>query len=217
MVECALDKRTIRVMLVDDHTVVVQGLRALLEADTGFVICAEAYDGNQVLDLIESSQPDVILMDIRMKDVGGLEATRQIKERFPDVSVIMLTVYDADIYVSEAIRAGASGYLLKDSSPELLIGGIRSVVQGGVLFSRELAFSALQARSETPGIGALTPRELDILTMMAQGNTNRAIAEQLHLAEITIKKQAQSLMRKLGVNDRTQAAVLAVQLGLIDA
>lgn len=214
----AIENSVIKVLLVDDHPVVLQGLKAMLDAEPDFRVVGEARNGRDAIKMVGEVDPDVVLMDIRMEGLGGLEATREIKRQYPDIAVIVLTVYDSDIYVIEAIRAGASGYLVKDSSPELLVGAVKSAVQGGVLLSNELlqkAFHGVLDNAGGQGLGTLTARELEILNLLAEGSTNKVIADKLHLAEITIKKHVQSIMRKMGVSDRTQAAVLAVHLGLV--
>lgn len=147
-----------------------------------------------------------------MADVGGLPATRKLKEAHPSVAVIILTIYDAEIYVAEALRAGASGYLLKDSPQDVLISAIKRVVAGGTHFPEDLDPSDY----EEPRLDELTEREVQVLGLIAKGWTNREIAEELHLAEVTIKKEVQTITRKLGVSDRTRAAVLGIQLGLIE-
>ncbi len=198
-------------MLVDDHRVVVQGLKALVDAEPDMQVVGSANDGSEAVAKAGQLKPNIILMDIRMKGSGGLQATSQIKELYPEIAIIVLTVYDADIYVAEAVRAGASGYVIKDSEPELLLKAIRRAASGDKVFP-----SGGQSEKCQSGVEALTPRELEVINLLAGGRTNKEIAGHLHVAEVTVKKHVQSLMKKMGASDRTQAAVLAVQLGLVE-
>ena len=215
----------LKVLLADDHPVVRQGLRSLLSVAPDIEIVAEASDGLEAVDMVNEQQPDVVLMDIRMPNLDGLEATRRIKGQSPSVSVILLTMYDNDAYIVDAIKAGAGGYLLKDASRDLLVHTIRAVYSGGILIKTSLlrqAFSSLTTakdialkgkNGDPPEMDGLTPRERDVLLLMVEGQSNKEIGQALAISEDTAKKHVQAVISKLGVSDRTQAAVKAVRAG----
>ena len=221
--------RPIRVLIVDDHTVVRIGLRSLLGHAAGFRVVGEAGTVAEALALTERSTPDVVLMDIRMPNLDGIESTRRIKNQLPSTSVIVLTIYDNDAYVVDAIRAGASGYLLKDASKDLLIHTIHAVNSGGMLVKtsllREAVLSLSDASSDqlkrkqvdTTALGGLTPREREVLRLLIRGRSNKEIGQALCIGEDTAKKHVQTIMMKMRVSDRTQAAVKAVRAGLADS
>lgn len=216
----------IRVLLADDHPVVLEGLRTMLSGEEGIEVVGEAAGGEEALEKVEEAAPHVVLMDIRMPGMGGLEATRHLKRKYPTIAVIVLTMYDSDSYMVEAIRAGAAGYLTKDASRELLCHAVRAVVDGGTLVRSGLLRRALQGHHRAPEdagdpeeatlLEQLSPRELEVFTLVVQGYGNRAIAEELHLAEVTVKKHVQSIISKLGASDRTHAAVLGVRSGMVE-
>jgi DNA-binding NarL/FixJ family response regulator len=213
------------VLLVDDHPVVREGIRAMLTGEPGIAVVGEASSGEEALLKASELNPNVVLTDIRMPGMGGMETTRQIKKAHPRVSVIVLTMYDSEMYLVEAIRSGASGYVTKDCSRELLCQAVRAVVEGGALVDSRLLRQAIQGLLHTgKGMGdavdsslpsRLSPREQDVLRLLAQGNANKDICAELNLAEVTVKKHVQSLIGKLGVSDRTQAAILGVRLGVV--
>lgn len=216
----------IKVLLADDHPVIREGLRAMLSTDPELDVVAEAGDGQEAERLAAEHTPDVILMDVRMPNIDGMEATRRIKAEFPAISVIMLMVYDNDAYIVESARAGASGYLLKDASCALLVHTLRAVASGAILFKTSLLQDALTGllRREAKGRGILTrglefeelsPREGEVLKLLVEGHTNKGIAAALTISEDTAKKHVQNLIGKLGATDRTQAAVKAVRAGLV--
>jgi len=215
------------VLIVDDHPVVRDGISAMLKGEPGIEVVGMAGDGQEAIDKVNQLKPAVVLMDIRMPGVGGIEATQRIKAEHPEVSVIVLTVYDSEMYVVEAVRAGAAGYLVKDSSRELLCNAIRSVGKGGTMVPSHLLAQALKggasrlAEQKPGGVDMspakrLTPREMEVLRLVAQGHDNREICKELILAEVTVKKHVQSIMAKLGVSDRTNAAILAMRMGLVE-
>jgi len=218
----------IKVLLVDDHPVVREGLRTMLAKTPDIEVVAEAGDGFEAIDKVSKYQPHVVLMDLRMPNLDGLEATRRIKSQLPSVSVIVLTIYDNDTYVTDAVRAGAGGYLLKDASEDLLIHTIRAVHSGGLLIKTSLwreAFTSMKdvtnikSREKTADkvtLDNLTPRERDVLRLVAQGLSNKEIGQTLFISEDTVKKHVQTIMAKLDASDRTQAAVKAVRAGLTD-
>jgi len=219
----------IKVLLVDDHPVVREGLRAMLSTATDIEVVAEAGDGFEALEKANEYQPQVVLMDLRMPNLDGLEATRRIKAQIPSTSVIVLTIYDNDAYVVDAVRAGAGGYLLKDASKDLLIHTIRAVNSGGMLVKTSLLREAVVSLSnaagdqrkgkpgDTTALGGLTPREHDVLRLLIRGRSNKDIGQALSISEDTAKKHVQTIMLKLGVSDRTQAAVKAVRAGFADS
>lgn len=209
----------IRVMIADDHPVVRDGLRAMLRED-GIDVVGEVSTGRQAVDRLAALRPDVILMDIRMPDMDGLAATRLIKEEAPSVSVIVVTSFESKDYLRDAIAAGAAGYLLKGMSRSLLLESIRIVRDGGSMFDPNMLSDLLrqvaERLSEVPAeaLDTLSDRERETLTLVAEGLTNRAIADRLGYSVGTIKNVVQQVIEKLGVSDRTQAAVLGVRAGL---
>jgi len=218
--------RTIKVLLVDDHTVVREGVRTMLSAEPDIAVVGEVSSGEEALQKAQELEPHMILMDIRMLGMNGTEASRRIKSAMPTTSVIMLTMYDSDMYVVEAIQAGAAGYLTKDVSRELLCDAIRSVVDGGTMVRSGLLRRAITSlmrasaggklESDVSLVERLTPRELDVLKLLARGYANKEICQELHLAEITVKKHVQNVIQKLGASDRTHATIQAVKLGLAE-
>lgn len=217
---------SIRVLLVDDHPVVCDGLRTMLAGEAGIEVVGEASCGEEALDKTAELKPHVVLMDIRMPGMSGIEATQRLKKAHPTTSVIMLTMYDSEVYVVEAIRCGAAGYLTKDSSRELICHAVRSAADGGTLVRSGLLRQAIQGMLRMPKdlkepsasllVDHLTPRELEVLRLLAQGHANKAISAELSLAEVTVKKHVQSIIGKLGASDRTHAAILSVRLGLVE-
>lgn len=214
----------IRVLLVDDQRLMREGLRTLLELEEGLEVCGEAGDGQEALQAYEQLQPDVVLMDIRMPRMNGVEAIRRIQMRWPDARLIILTTFDDQEYVFEGLRAGALGYLLKDVSGQELANAIRTVAAGGALIAPSVARKVLAefSRLAQPGqeskrelVEPLSDREQQILELLAGGLTNREIAQRLHLAEGTVKNYVTTILQKLNVDDRTQAALIARDLGLI--
>jgi len=214
---------TIRVVICDDQDLVRDGLQAILSTASGIEVVGEASDGVAVVDVVTRTNPDVVLMDLRMTGVTGVQATRAVLDRHPDVKVLVLTTYDAPEWVLDAIRAGASGYLLKDTTRERLVDAIRGTAAGkthvdpavaGDLFAR---VSSGGMSEEVTTIGAdLSERERDVLKLLGRGLTNAEIAERLFLSEGTVRNYVSAVLAKLGVADRTQAAVLAVRHGLAD-
>lgn len=215
---------TIRLLIVDDQRLMREGLRTLLELEPDMQVAGEAGDGQEALQRYASLLPDVVLMDIRMPLMDGVEATRRLRQGFPEARVIILTTFDDDAYVFDGLRAGALGYLLKDVSGDELAEAIRQVAGGGALIEPSVARKVLAefARLPLPASPAGSPlpyslseREVEILRLLAQGASNRQIASQLFLAEGTIKNYISNILDKLGVEDRTQAALRARELGII--
>jgi len=209
----------IRVMIVDDHPVVREGLSAMLDRHEGMKVVAEAADGAAAIQKAAESNPDVILMDLRMPVMDGVEAMRRISERKPSVRFIVLTTYDNDEYIFKGIEAGARAYLLKDSPREELFRAIRAVHRGESLIQPSVAskvldrFATLSRQAQAPEL--LSERELGVLRLMATGAANKVIAAELCISESTVKTHIQSIFQKLGVNDRTEAVTHALQRGII--
>lgn len=214
---------TISVLICDDQDIVREGLQLILESDTEINVVGTAMDGAQALEQVAAQSPDVVLMDLKMPVMNGIHATRAIHERYPSVRVLVLTTYDGDEWVFDAIRGGASGYLLKDTPREGLIAAVKGTMQGqthvdpavaGKLFRQIAQGGAPNAESTL--IEALNEREHSILRLLTRGLTNAEIGAQLYLSEGTVRNYITSLFSKLGVTDRTQAAVLAMRYGVVD-
>ena len=214
----------IRILLVDDQRLMREGLRILLELEPDLEIVGEVENGQAALESYVNLQPDVVLMDVRMPGMDGVEATWRLRERWPGARVIILTTFDDDEYVFEGLRAGARGYLLKDVSGHDLAEAVRTVAAGGALIEpsvarkvvAEFARLASPVRPAEAGLAEpLSEREREILRLMAQGLSNREIAARLSLAEGTVKNYVTAILQKLGARDRTQAALRARELGVI--
>lgn len=202
----------IRVLLVDDHPVVRQGLRALLSTHEGIEVVGEADDGEAAVAAADRLSPDVVLMDVVMPGLDGVEALRRIGERRPQTRVVMLTSYADERRAMEAVDAGASGFLLKDASPRDVAAAIRAAHRGEAVLHSAVAAKLLAERRRPPAAHAdLTARELDVLRLIARGLQNKQIAAELHVSEKTVKTHVSAILRKLGVTDRTQAAMYAVR------
>jgi two-component system, NarL family, response regulator LiaR len=201
----------IRVLIADDHAVVRQGLRTFLDLQDDIEVVGEAGDGEEALALIEQLAPDVALIDLVMPRMDGIEAIRRLRERAPDVRAIVLSSFVDDDKLFPAVRAGAAGYLLKDVQPQELVEAIRTVHGGGALLHPQVAARLLQDMADDP----LTPREHEVLALIGRGMPNKLIARELSLSEKTVKAHVSSILAKLGVTDRTQAALYAVREGLV--
>lgn len=208
-------KTSLGVLLVDDHAVVRQGLRMFLATDEGLHVVGEAENGQEALEKVALLHPDVVLMDLLMPVMDGVRATRQIKTRFPEVEVIALTSVLEDQLVVEAMHAGATGYLLKDTHPEELVEAIHAAGRGEVRLHPEAARRLAQEVRTAEMREALTPRETEILRLVGRGLSNKRIAQQLNLSELTVKTHVSNLLSKLGLSSRTQAALFAIKEGLI--
>jgi DNA-binding NarL/FixJ family response regulator len=213
---------TIRVLLADDERLVRAGFRLILKAETGLEVIGEAADGLEAIEAVEELRPDVVLMDIRMPKLDGLEATRRILARAePSPRVVVLTTFDLDGYVYEALRAGASGFLLKDAPEDQLVAAIRIAADGGAMFSPSVTrrlieeFSRRASPEPPPGLAELTPREGEVLRLLARGLSNQEIAADLVVSEHTAKTHVAHILSKLGLRDRIQAVVLAYESGLV--
>jgi DNA-binding NarL/FixJ family response regulator len=204
----------IRVLVADDHAVVRAGIVALLAAEPGIEVVGEAVDGEDAVEQALALRPDLVVMDVRMPRLTGDAATATIRAQADEVRVLVLTTYESDASILSAIEAGASGYLLKAAPADELIAGVRSVAAGEVALSPAIA-AQLVARMREPSPAALTPRETEVLRLVAEGLSNREIGERLFLGESTVKTHLLRTFEKLGVNDRTRAVTLAMQRGLI--
>jgi DNA-binding NarL/FixJ family response regulator len=232
---------TRRVLIADDHALIRDGFKRMLGYEKDFEVIGEASDGREAVELCRRLGPDLVLMDVRMPKMDGLEATRAIKANQPEVSVLVITTYENADYLLEAIKAGAAGYVLKDASSERLVNSMRRVLAGESPLSEELAVRLIQRLADEsegppsppaqpagtrgtrppdaappPPLEDLTPRELEVLALVAQGKTNPQIAQELAITRGTAKIHVQHIIGKLGVSDRTQAVVRASQRGLVD-
>lgn len=228
----------IRVLLVDDQALIREGLAIILDAQPDIRVVGQAADGQEAMDLAGRLQPDVILMDIKMPRMDGIKATRHIKEDLPEIPIVILTTYAEDELVFEGIRAGASGYLLKDITRDQLAEAVRGAARGEAQIDPAVASHVLaefqrmsnllrrptrgssapsdEAVPDLPPMEALTPREETILRLLTEGLTNAGIAARLHLSEGTVKNHVSEILSKLHANDRTHAVVLAIKRGLLD-
>ena len=213
----------IRVLIADDQALVRSGFRMIVDRRPDLTVTAEAENGNEAVRLTLEVEPDVVLMDIRMPELDGIEATRQIVASGSPARILVLTTFDADEYVYAALRAGASGFLLKDARPRELVEGIRLVAGGSALLgptvTRRLLDRFVEPDREPPqsaeAIGNLTGREGDVLRLLAGGLSNSELAERLVVSEATVKSHVSSVLRKLGVRDRVQAVIAAYDAGLV--
>jgi DNA-binding NarL/FixJ family response regulator len=215
----------IRVAIADDHAVVRQGLRTFLELQDDVEVVGEAADGEEAVELVASTEPDVVLLDLVMPRLDGIEAIRRIRARCPATRILVLTSFADDHTVLPAVRAGAAGYLLKDVQPLELVAAIRTVHAGEALLAPAVATMLVEqlaaedgadgASTEAPAGPRLTPRELEVLAELARGRANKAIAFELGVSERTVKTHVSNILAKLGFTDRTQAAVYAVEHGLV--
>ena len=215
---------TIGVVLADDQALVRGGFRMILDNKDDLEVLGEAADGREAVALVERLKPDVVLMDVRMPDMDGLEATRRIIASGNPAHIIVLTTYDADEYVFAALRAGASGFMLKDVRPAELVDAIRVVAGGDALLAPSVTRRLLDRFADSlpgpdaappPDLGELTEREVEVLRLVALALSNAEIAERLVLTEATVKTHVSSVLRKLGLRDRVQAVVLAYDVGLV--
>jgi len=211
----------IRVLIADDQALVRTGFRLILGGEPGIEVVGEAGDGGQAARLAAELQPDVVLMDVRMPEVDGIEATRRIVADETSPRVLVLTTFDLDDIVYDALRAGASGFLLKDAPEERLLTAIQVVAEGGSLFAPSVTrrlideFSRRAPTSPPPALGELTTRELEVLRLLAQGLSNAEIAARLVVSEHTVKTHVARILQKLDLRDRTQAVVLAYESGVV--
>jgi len=215
---------TIRVLITDDQELVRTGFRMILESEPDIEVVAEAATGRQAVSLARELRPDVVLMDIRMPELDGIEATRQLASHpeCSDTKVLVLTTFDLDEYVFNALRAGASGFLLKDTPTAQLTGAVRMIAAGDALLGPTITRRLIEefnaapvAEPPPPGLDELTDRELDVFRLVAKGLSNAEIASHLVIGEATVKTHVTRMLRKLGIRDRVQAVVLAYESGMI--
>ena len=212
----------IRVLIADDQAMVRSGLRMILESEADLEVVEEAENGVQAVRLVKREQPDVVLMDVRMPEMDGLEATRQVAASVPNSKVIVLTTFDIDEYVYGALRAGASGFLLKDAPAADLIAAIRVVAGGDALLAPTVTKRIIEKFAAGPdpdrsveGLNDLTDREVEVLQLLARGLSNTEIAAELFVSEATVKTHVSHILAKLGLRDRVQAVVAAYESGLV--
>jgi len=206
--------KRIRVLIADNHPVVRAGLQGMLASQPDFELVGEAATGKEAVMLAAQLHPDVVLMDLRMAEMDGAEATAQIQTQQPKTPVLVLTTYDTNADILRAIEAGATGYLLKDTPRDELFAAIRSVAQGKAVLTPTVATRLLRQR-QTPAGEALSARELEVLSLVSRGASNKEIARSLHLSEATVKSHLIHLFGKLGVTDRTAAVTVALKRGLL--
>jgi len=222
-----------RLLIADDHALVREGMRAMLASEQNLEVVGEAENGREALELCRELRPDLILMDVRMPEMDGLAATREIKGEYPETRILILTTHESPEYLMDAIRAGAAGYVLKDSTKQRLLDAVRRVISGESPVNQELAMQVIQRLTDENRRHAeplpepaekwreetltepLTDREIEVLRLLALGKTNRQVAKELLISLSTVKTHVQHLNIKLGVSDRTQAAVRAAELGLL--
>jgi DNA-binding NarL/FixJ family response regulator len=214
----------IRVALVDDQAMVRAGFRMILETEPDITVVGEAADGREAVELVERSTPDVVLMDVRMPQMDGIEATRLITASDHSARVLILTTFDLDDYVYSALRAGASGFMLKDAPAEQLVNAVRVIASGDALLAPSVTRllidevsrrPAVDAQAVAPGLVDLTDREMDVLRLIARGMSNAEIADELYLGEATVKTHVGRVLTKLDLRDRVQAVVVAYESGLV--
>jgi RNA polymerase sigma factor (sigma-70 family) len=213
----------IRILVCDDQAIVCEGLQVILESDLQMEVVGIAYDGAEAIEKIPSARPDIVLMDLKMPGMNGIHATRQIRTQYPDIRVLVLTTYDADEWVFDAIRSGASGYLLKNTAPAELLAAVKGTVAGKTHVDPDVAgklFAHIHQAEQSPltntvhaEVESLSEREREVLQLIARGLNNRQIAEQLYLSEGTVRNYVSSIFAKLNVSDRTQAALVAMRYG----
>ncbi|MBA2175554.1 response regulator transcription factor [Halobacillus locisalis] len=222
---------TTRIVLIDDHKLFREGVKRILDFESSFEVVAEGDDGTSAVHLIEQYMPDVVLMDINMPSMNGVEATAEVTKKFPDMKVIILSIHDDENYVTHALKTGAQGYLLKEMDSDALIEAIKVVSEGGSYLHPKVTHNLVaeyRRLSETNGSNAyrtieyrkplhlLTRRECEVLQLLADGNSNRGVAESLYISEKTVKNHVSNILQKMNVNDRTQAVVTAIKNGWVE-
>lgn len=210
---------SITILIVDDHALLRQGIKKVIDLESDLAVIGEAADGEEAIKLALQLKPDVVLLDVNMPKKNGLEVTKELRQLAPDVKIVLLTIHDDENYVIEVVKAGATGYLLKDIEPGMLIKAIRSVYSGESFiyptFARRLFYDASNEKkseiSRARGHDTLTMRELEVLQLIGQGLSNQEMAQRLFLSEKTVKNHLTNIFRKIGVSDRTQAVIYAIK------
>jgi two-component system, NarL family, response regulator DegU len=224
-----------KIVIIDDHQLFREGVKRILEFEENFEVVAEGDDGKQAVELVEQYNPDVVIMDINMPDVNGVEATRKLIEAYPDTKVIILSIHDDESYVTHVLKSGAVGYLLKEMDANTLIEAVKVVADGGSYLHPKVTHNLVkeyrrlandgQAEGEQQGyqkvevrrpLHLLTRRECEVLQLLADGKSNRAIGEELYISEKTVKNHVSNILQKMNVNDRTQAVVVAIKNGWVE-
>lgn len=206
------DSKKIRILTVDDHPILRQGIAALIADESDMAVVAEAADGREAIQQFRAHRPDITLMDLQMPDMNGPDAMVAILGEFPDARIIVLTTYTGDVQAMRALQAGARAYLLKNSLHKELLGAIRAVHAGRKALSQEVSFELAEHAAEE----SLSPVEVRVLRLIAEGNTNKEIAAQLSVTEDAVKGQVRNILAKLGANDRTHAAMIGLKRGIIE-
>ena len=205
-------RRPIRVLVVDDHPLLRQGIAALIGAESDMTLAGACSSGHEAIQQFPTLRPDVTLLDLQMPEMNGLEAMTAIRRQFPEARVVILTTYTGDAQIVRALKAGAAGYLAKDAVPEELIDTIRRVHAGRKIVSPQVAEKLAAHATDDP----LTPAEIDVLRLIAGGNTNRLIGDRLHISEDTVKARVKNILSKLDAHDRTHAVTIALKRGIIE-
>jgi DNA-binding NarL/FixJ family response regulator len=206
------DSGTIRILAADDHQLIRQGIAGLIADEPGMTLVAEAANGREAIELFRRHRPDVTLMDLQMPEMNGFEAMTAIRAEFPEARIIVLTTYTGDVQVLRAIKAGASGYLLKSTLVNEMLAAIRAVHAGRKALSAEVSFDLAEHAAQE----ALSPLEVRVLRLIANGHTNKEIAAKLSVTEEAVKSQVRNILSKLGTDDRTHAAVIGLKRGIIE-
>lgn len=225
---------TTKIVIIDDHQLFREGVKRILEFEKSFHVVAEGDDGRDAIELVEKYRPDVVIMDINMPNMNGVEATKKLLEKFPDTQVIILSIHDDETYVQHALQTGASGYLLKEMDADTLVEAVKVVAEGGAYLHPKVTHNLVKeyrrlAAEETSATGGytqkmevrrplhlLTRRECEVLQLLADGKSNRAIGEALFISEKTVKNHVSNILQKMNVNDRTQAVVVAIKNGWVE-
>jgi len=207
-----MDAKPIRILLVDDHPVVRKGITALIGDHSDMALVGEAANGREAIQQFRTHRPDITIMDLQMPEMSGLDALVAIRNEFPEAKVIVLTTYTGDVQILRALKAGAHGYILKNSLHKELLDTIRAVHAGKKAFSPEASYELAQHSMDD----ALTPGEISVLRLIAAGNANKQIADQLSISEETVKGRVKNILSKLGANDRTHAAMIGLKRGIIE-
>lgn len=226
-------ERTIKIILIDDHPLFREGVKRILEMEPNFEVVAEGDDGSEAVELVEQFRPDVVLLDINMPEVNGVEATRRLVQKVPGTKIIILSIHDDEAYVTHAVKTGAAGYLLKEMDADSLIQAVKVVAEGGAYVHPKVTHNLVNEyrRLATQGsngleigykeieyrkpLHLLTRRECEVLQLLADGKSNRGIGQALYISEKTVKNHVSNILQKMDVNDRTQAVVEAIKKGWV--